>query len=116
MTSKTCPSKPTLRERKLLAPKSAGEVAELFEVLANDTRLRMLHALAKELELCVSDLAELLEMKPQAVSNQLQRLADRKIVEARREGNSIFYRIVDPCVTELLNLGLCLSDDSKERG
>lgn len=116
MVSKACPPKPTLRERKLLTSKSAGEVADLFEVLANDTRLRMLHALAKELELCVSDLAEHLEMKPQAVSNQLQRLADRKIVEARREGNSIFYKIVDPCVTELLDLGLCLVDDSKGRG
>jgi DNA-binding transcriptional ArsR family regulator len=42
---------------------------------------------------------------PQAVSDQLQRLADRGIVAARRDDNNIFYRIADPCVNALLDLG-----------
>ena len=50
-------------------------------------------------------------MKPQAVSNQLQRLSDRGIVQTRREGNNVLYRIVDPCVIELIDRGLCLLED-----
>jgi len=54
-------------------------------------------------------------MKPQAVSNQLQRLLDRGILASRRNGNFIHYRIIDPCVVGLLDLGLCLTEDSKEQ-
>jgi DNA-binding transcriptional ArsR family regulator len=81
-------------------------------MLANDTRLRLLHALERAGELCVNDLAAELGLKPQAVSNQLQRLADRRIVAARREGTRLYYRIADPCVTGLLDLGLCLLEES----
>lgn len=110
---KKCPVKPGLRERRLISIEDACEVRDLFSILANETRLRMLHALTKEEELCVSDLAERLDMKPQAISNQLQRLADRRILESRRDGNSIHYRIVDPCVTALLDQGLCLIEDTR---
>jgi DNA-binding transcriptional ArsR family regulator len=87
----------------------------IFKVLANDTRLRLLHALARAGELRVNDLAEVVAMTPQAVSNQLQRLADRGILGSRRERTSIYYRIVDPCVTSLLDQGLCLAEDAKSR-
>ncbi len=83
----------------------------VFKVLANDTRLRLLHALCREDELCVTDLAAAVGMKTQAVSNQLQRLNDQGIVAARREGNQIYYRVLDPCVTALLDRGLCLVED-----
>jgi DNA-binding transcriptional ArsR family regulator len=55
-------------------------------------------------------------MKPQAVSNQLQRLADLGIVAARRDGNSIFYRVVDLCVRSLLDQALCLMEEVSGRG
>lgn len=87
----------------------------VFKILANDTRLRLLHALARNGELCVTELAALVDMTPQAVSNQLQRLNGRTILESRRAGNQIFYRIVDPCVTALLDQGLCLTEDAEER-
>lgn len=87
----------------------------LFKVLANDTRLRLLHALAREGELCVTELAKAVDMKAQAVSNQLQRLADRGILGSKRNGNQIHYRIVDPSVVSLLDHGLCLMDDGRER-
>ncbi len=83
----------------------------VFKVLANDTRLRLLHALSREDELCLTDLAAAVGMKTQAVSNQLQRLNDQGIVAARREGNQIYYRVLDPCVTALLDRGLCLVED-----
>jgi ArsR family transcriptional regulator, lead/cadmium/zinc/bismuth-responsive transcriptional repressor len=46
------------------------------------------------------------------VSNQLQRLADRRILVSRREGIRLFYRIADPGVKGLLDLGLCLLEET----
>jgi DNA-binding transcriptional ArsR family regulator len=63
----------------------------------------------------VMELAGVLGMKPQAVSNQLQRLADRGILGSRRVGINILYRLSDPCVISLLEHGLCLSEDAEER-
>ena len=110
-----CPPKPALAERPLLAANQADAVAEVFKVLANPTRLRLLHALVRAGEMRVSDLAEAVKMNVQAVSNQLQRLGDRGIVASRRDGNSIHYQIVDPCVVSLLNTGLCLVEDGAAR-
>lgn len=110
-----CLPLPSLGERELLTAPQAGELMTLFKTLANDTRLRMLHALVRAGEMCVSEMSDLLAMKPQAISNQLTRLADRGIVGSRRNGNNIYYRIVDPCVIEILDHGLCLSEEAKAR-
>ena len=118
-TEAGCCTKPALKDRPLLSPVQAGGLAAVFKVLANDTRLR-LHALVRADELCVTDLAGSLGMKPQAVSNQLQRLSDLGILASRRDGNNIHYRLVDLCVRSLLDQGLCLveevSDRSRGRG
>ena len=109
-----CSPKPKLTKRDLISGSTAERLADLFEVLANDTRLRMLHALAIGGELSVSALADTVGMKTAAVSNQLQKLSLRGIVKSRRNGNTIFYRILDPCVLELLDRGLCLTEDAAE--
>ena len=54
-------------------------------------------------------------MKPQAVSNQLQRLVDKGILANIRSGINIHYRIVDPCIMDLLDQGLCLTEDTWRR-
>ncbi|QDV30312.1 HTH-type transcriptional regulator NmtR [Planctopirus ephydatiae] len=110
-----CCAKPNLKERPLLSPIQAGGLAAVFKVLANDTRLRLLHALVRAGELCVTDLAASVGMKPQAVSNQLQRLSDLGILAARREGNSVHYRLVDLCVRSLMDQGLCLMEEVSDR-
>lgn len=99
---------PALEDRPLITSEQARQLMGLFKVFGNDSRLRLLHALVREGELCVTDLAAAVEMKPQAVSNQLQRLVDRGILGARRNGSNIFYRVVDPCVPVLLDRGMCL--------
>lgn len=110
-----CPPKPGLAERRLLSPGQARHLTNIFKVLANDTRLRLLHMLVREEELGVNELAAAVGMKPQAISNQLQRLAAQGIVESRRNGNQILYRILDPCVPALLDQGLCLAEDAANR-
>ena len=92
--------------------KHKAELTNVFKVLANDTRLRLLHALTRADELSVGGLAAAVAMKPQAVSNQLRRLVDRGILGSRPAGNCIIYRIVDPCVIGLLDQGLCLTEDA----
>lgn len=99
----------------MITSAEAGELIALFKVLANDTRLRLLHALARSGELCVTELAAAVSVKPQAVSNQLQRLSDRGILKARRDGNNIRYRVVNPCVLSLLELGLCLIEGAEQQ-
>ncbi len=110
-----CRPKPELADRSLLTYERAGTLARVFKVLANDTRLRLLHALVKANELCVTELANAVGLRPQAVSNQLQRLTAQGIVGTRRNGLNIHYRIVDPCVADLLDRGLCLMEDVGKR-
>ncbi|MCB2141400.1 metalloregulator ArsR/SmtB family transcription factor [bacterium] len=113
-TRKTCSPKPRVQERPLLSSEKASEVVGLYKIFANETRLRLLHALVRDGELCVSDLSRVLGMKSQTVSNQLQRLVDWGIVRSRRSGIQIHYRIIDPCVEVLLTHGLCLIEESHE--
>jgi DNA-binding transcriptional ArsR family regulator len=98
-----------------LEAQKAAELAAVFETLANDTRLRVLNVLVKGIEASPTKLAEQVGMKPQAISNQLKRLSDRGIIQRRREGNQVYYRIVDPCVIDLLERGLWLVQDTKLR-
>lgn len=106
-----CCSQQPLKLRPLLSPIQAGGLAAVFKVLANDTRLRLLHALIRADEMCVTDLATIVGMKPQAVSNQLQRLSDLGILSSRREGNSIHYQVVDLCVRSLIEQAWCLMEE-----
>jgi DNA-binding transcriptional ArsR family regulator len=91
----------------------AAELAQLFEVLASATRLRILHALARLGDPCMGDLAETVGMKPQAVSNQLRRLVDLGILRTRRHGTHIHYAIADPCVLHLMDHGLSLNEETR---
>lgn len=93
---------------ELLPEQSAAGLGELFKVLANDGRLRILHSIHHAGEISPPDIAEKVDASQQAVSNHLQRLADQRIVHARREGQRVLYRIIDPCIPGLMNLGVCL--------
>jgi ArsR family transcriptional regulator, lead/cadmium/zinc/bismuth-responsive transcriptional repressor len=105
-----CSTRPPLEERSLLSFVEAVKVMALFKVLANDTRIRILHHVVRSGEATVTDIAKALGMKPQAVSNQLLRLSDTGMVASRREGNNVFYRVMNGCVAPLLDLALCLMD------
>ena len=104
--------RPVLAERELLSGVIAGELAGTFKC-SPVTRACGCCTRSCGPVSCASDLAVELGMAPQAVSNQLQRLADRRIVTTRREGNRILYRIVDACVPALLDLALCLTEEAR---
>lgn len=99
---------PALAQRELLERPEVDELAALFSILASDTRLRILHAIARAEEASVSEIAEETGASVQSVSNHLQRMADQRIVATRRDGTRIYYRLIDPCVGGVMELGLCL--------
>lgn len=105
---------PALAQRELLDQPEVDQLATLFRVLGNDTRLRILHAIARAQEAAVSDIAAAVGASPQAVSNHLQRMAAQQIVATRRDGNRIYYRLIDPCVGGVMELGLCLLGHNPE--
>lgn len=110
-TVECCAPRPALTDRPLLSFVEAVKVMALFKVLANDTRIRLLHHLVRSGEATVTDLARTLGMKPQAVSNQLVRLSDTGMLKSRRDGNNVYYRVQNGCVAPLLDLALCLMED-----
>lgn len=79
--------------------------AEIFKMLADPNRLRLLLALAGE-ELCVCDLAELVGTSASAVSHQLRLLRTARLVKFRRVGKMVYYQLDDEHVGKLLREGL----------
>lgn len=82
------------------------DLAELFKVFGDSTRIRILHALF-ESELCVWYIAQILNLSQSAVSHQLETfLKDAKLVRFRREGKIIFYSLDDDHVRTILSMGM----------
>ena len=80
------------------------DLAELFKVFGDSTRIRILFVLF-EAEACVCDLAKVLNMTQSAISHQLRILKQNKLVKNRREGKSIFYSLADDHVRTIINQG-----------
>ncbi|MCD8130884.1 MAG: metalloregulator ArsR/SmtB family transcription factor [Lachnospiraceae bacterium] len=95
--------------RKVLEDQPAEEylydLAELFKVFGDTTRIRILYALFVS-ELCVGDIAQLLNLSQPAVSHQLKILKDAKLVKFRREGKIIFYSLDDDHVRTIISMGM----------
>lgn len=81
------------------------DLAELFKVFGDSTRIKILYALI-EGELCVGDISSLINISTSAISHQLKILKDAKLVRFRREGKNIFYTLDDDHVKNILNMGL----------
>ena len=84
-------------------PEVVEGLSQLFKALADPSRLRILHALDKR-EMCVCDLAALLQISESAVSHQLRLLRTLKLVANRRDGTILYYRLYDRHVTILLDI------------
>ncbi len=86
--------------QKALALGKAQEMAEFFRLLGDANRLRIISLLAKK-DLCVCDLATLLEMSESAVSHQLRTLRSLRLVSYTKQGRKVYYRLQDHHVLEL---------------
>ena len=81
------------------------DLAELYKMFGDSTRVRILFLLFEE-EMCVCDIAESLGMTTSAISHQLRILKNAKLITYRREGKSVIYALADDHVSKILELGL----------
>ena len=94
-----------LVQQKLPDQVALYELADLFKLFGDSTRISILWALS-ESEMCVCDICALLKMKQPAVSHQLKNLKQSRIVKARRDGKVIYYSLDDEHIRDLLDLGM----------
>jgi DNA-binding transcriptional ArsR family regulator len=103
----TCIHEETVNEvRKIMiGPDVAGPLAELFKALGDPTRIKILFALMNR-ELCVCDLAAVIDCSDSSVSHQLRILRTMKLVKFRRDGKVMYYSLDDAHVEKLFAQGL----------
>lgn len=80
------------------------DLAELFKVFGDSTRVRILFVLF-ESEMCVCDIAQLLNMNQSAISHQLRVLKQARLVKYRRDGKTVYYSLADNHVKDIFNQG-----------
>lgn len=93
----------TTRSRMVKEEEYAG-LAVLFKMFGDGTRVKILHALEQN-EMCVCDLAALLDMTKSAISHQLKALRLSNLVKSRRDGQVIYYSLADDHVKYILDIG-----------
>lgn len=84
---------------------SLYDLAELFKVFGDTTRIKILYTLFKS-EMCVCDIAEILSMTQSAISHQLKVLKQAKLIKNRREGKQVIYSLDDSHISNIISLGL----------
>ena len=87
-------------------------IAELFKGFADSTRVHILALLSRQ-ELCVTDIAETVDVSQSAISHQLRILKQSRLVKFRREGKTIFYSLLDEHVHSILSQGMEHITESK---
>ena len=81
-------------------------IAGLFKGFADPTRVHILYLLAQYQELCVTDIAEAVDLSQSAISHQLRLLKQMDLVKFRRDGKTLWYSLADDHVRMILQLGL----------
>ena len=81
------------------------DLADLFKIFGDTTRIKILYCLF-ESEMCVCDIAQLLNMTQSAISHQLRVLKQSKLITFRKEGKVVFYSLADGHVRAILNQGI----------
>ena len=81
------------------------DIAELFKVFGDSTRMKIICCLFEH-EMCVCDIAELINATQSAVSHQLRVLKQAKLVKYRKEGKAVYYSLADKHVESIFNMAL----------
>lgn len=81
------------------------DLADFFKVFGDSTRIKILYVLSQS-EMCVCDIANLLQMGQSAISHQLRVLKQMRLVTFRREGKTVFYRLADAHIEMILAQGM----------
>ena len=84
---------------------SLNELADFFKIFGDSTRVRILWALSLN-QMCVCDIAALLNMSQSSISHQLRVLKQNKFVKTRRDGKVVYYSLLDEHISYILKQGL----------
>ena len=90
--------------KKMPKEEQLYELADFFKVLGDSTRVKIMWALDMK-ELCVCDLAVLLNMTKSAISHQLRALREARLVKFRKEGKVVYYTLADHHVKQVFEMG-----------
>lgn len=80
-------------------------LADLYKIFGDSTRIKILYVLSRA-EMCVCDIAKVLDMTVSAISHQLKILKRARLVKFRRDGKTVFYSLADDHVTTIINNGM----------
>lgn len=100
-------------KKKAISLEMNKDLAEMFKVFADRTRLKIICSLLNE-ELCVCDLCELLHLSQSNVSHQLQILRNYKLVKYRKEGKQVYYTLQDEHVDAILRMAIAHIKEEKD--
>lgn len=92
-------------------------IAEFYKIMGDPTRLKILSALDQS-ELCVSDLALIVEISRSAISHQLKSLKTAKLVKSRKDGKTVYYSLDDDHIHSLIQVAfehLCHENEEKAK-
>ena len=100
-------------KKREISPEMNRNLAEMFKVFSDETRLRIICSLLNE-ELCVCDLCELLKLNQSTVSHQLQILRTSKLVKYRKEGKQVYYTLEDEHIDAILRMAIAHIKENKK--
>lgn len=92
-------------KKDLLEDSILADVADFFKIFSDKTRLKIVTILLKD-ELCVCDIASILEMSHSSISHQLRVLRQYKVVKNRKEGKVVYYSLEDEHISNIVHQGL----------
>lgn len=101
-------------KEKMPEDETLYDLAELFKVFGDTTRIRILYALFSS-EMCVCDIADLLGMTHSAISHQLRVLKNARLVKFRKEGKVVYYSLDDNHISQIFDCGLAHIQESCRR-
>ncbi|MGL5507283.1 MAG: ArsR/SmtB family transcription factor [Paraclostridium sp.] len=101
-------------KEKMPEDETLYDLAELFKVFGDTTRIRILYALFSS-EMCVCDIADLLGMTHSAISHQLRVLKNARLVNFRKEGKVVYYSLDDNHISQIFDCGLAHIQESCRR-
>jgi ArsR family transcriptional regulator, lead/cadmium/zinc/bismuth-responsive transcriptional repressor len=99
---------------RMLSGQVVTDTTEIYKVLGDQTRVRLLYALAQR-ELCVCDLSAVLGMTQSAISHQLRVLRGARLVKFRKEGKVVYYALADAHVVQFIDIGVDHARESRLR-
>lgn len=99
------------RAKNKLVNLDTNKVSDFFKILSDENRLKIIHALVHEDELCVCDIANIIDASVATTSHHLKYLKNFGVIDSRKDGKLVYYFIRDTKVLKLMEFGVSMKDE-----